>query len=1026
MKSIKKRKFAPLLAFLLFGLLNIFNLSSGIAMQMQGEGATFIPDDDNPTQYGVFRPAPNMYTGLSVDALNQGEFTIMDWKGDKESVATIDVPGNDLSWVYPWYFDDYMMDSTTDNNYIDPWTDISWLNVTTFNPNNITLSNYTINSVFDYHTMNENDELTVPLNQTLPMQIDMKISKTGPKILILDWLLNKVDENPLKDLAIISPSNKRLDLGSSPYETRYVNQLLNLLGAGDNVIFYNIPFIAHEKGTYRLLISASYDESPGFLNLKFADFQVTDLAVDKLIISGDGDEYPSLQEETEDEWDAKWFRIKGNKGDKYSLNIGYNYGLMLPPTNIYSPSKWGYKADHNVSTGTHEIYFTRSGYVYVSLIDSVTSMSEYQASLYLREIPEVDINIGDHVNLKVSNDEKVAINFTIEEDSFVRFNYTQYGGGLANISSFDVLYSFIYEDAKKLDGYQIIQPLVNKTMDDMIFYYYYFPKGDYEAIIKNADITSNSIFQIDSKFVSIYNNTIPINSLSHLNLNPSQFLSFALNQDDYYDELYDARYVYINITAPGQYILNTTIDSSNVIASPRTPSFVVYHNETAPSIDYDKTLEASAQDNLNFSVFTQDDDALYLAYPHKWINLAINFSQLGININRDLVYSVWNDIGDFDEVTPISDTTNEFVSNGTIILDTDDNDYRDWVKGCDNFDLLDINEDDFYWLQILCNDPYNDTGDGDIIPIIDVIEISNFTLDLSLNLALVGDSGYQYCDFWEPPIGTEPSFIFINETTLTNDTILFNTDAPYINFFENGLYKLLVIPHGWVDDLPVTVNFAIENYWTYRAESRYDITGITNITVLNPSPDLYKYQINTYTASGYAHDDGTLYEYGLIASYGRHRRTPARLGNNSYYALECLVEPYKWTQLVVSSVNLVNFSLYIAQDLPWIDNSGPNNELVKLGNSSVDTTYEFGVFDDKFYLIFEVYNSTSNSITFRLDLNQYDTAELLARTPIASHTSTGFNLGFTLILAIVIPAAVGAVVVVYILKRKGRILTKTP
>ncbi|KKM13465.1 hypothetical protein LCGC14_1715950, partial [marine sediment metagenome] len=790
-------------------------------------------------------------------------------------------------------------------------------------------------------------------------------------------------------------------------------------------IFNYIQFIAHEKGTYKLLISATNPTSPGFLNLEFVDFKVTNLPVDELKTAGDGDEFPSFQEQLDDEWDTEWFRIEGDGGDIYNLDIGYDYFIKEPLINIYSPSKWGYKADHNVSTGTHEIYFTRSGYVYISFTD-IEGYGQYKASLYLREIPEVDINIGDHVNLKVSNDEKVAINFTIEEDSFVRFNYTQYGGGLANISSFDVLYSFIYEDAKKLDGYQIIQPLVNKTMDDMIFYYYYFPKGDYEAIIKNADITSNSIFQIDSKFVSIYNNTIPINSLSHLNLNPSQFLSFALNQDDYYDELYDARYVYINITAPGQYILNTTIDSSNVIASPRTPSFVVYHNETAPSIDYDKTLEASAQDNLNFSVFTQDDDALYLAYPHKWINLAINFSQLGININRDLVYSVWNDIGDFDEVTPISDTTNEFVSNGTIILDTDDNDYRDWVKGCDNFDLLDINEDDFYWLQILCNDPYNDTGDGDIIPIIDVIEISNFTLDLSLNLALVGDSGYQYCDFWEPPIGTEPSFIFINETTLTNDTILFNTDAPYINFFENGLYKLLVIPHGWVDDLPVTVNFAIENYWTYRAESRYDITGITNITVLNPSPDLYKYQINTYTASGYAHDDGTLYEYGLIASYGRHRRTPARLGNNSYYALECLVEPYKWTQLVVSSVNLVNFSLYIAQDLPWIDNSGPNNELVKLGNSSVDTTYEFGVFDDKFYLIFEVYNSTSNSITFRLDLNQYDTAELLARTPIASHTSTGFNLGFTLILAIVIPAAVGAVVVVYILKRKGRILTKTP
>ncbi len=1009
MKSIKKRKLIPFLGFLLFGLLNIFNLSTGIAIQMQGESVTFVPDDDNPTQYGVFIPEPNMYTGLSIDALNQGEFTIMDWKGGEVSNATIDVPGENLTWVYPWYFDDYKMDSTTDNNYIDPWTDISWLNVTTSNPYNNTLSNYTINSIFDYHTMKENDELRLPINQTLPMQIDLLISTTGPKILKIDSLIDDPDFNPINNLAIISPLNKKVD--SNLYSASY--QAL-----GSDIIFRYIPFIAHEKGTYKLLISAENPSSPGFLNLEFADFKVTDLTGDDFIITGDGDEYPSELEQMEDEWDAEWYRIEGNKGDMYTLDIGFDYtqASTSPLFGLYSPGRWGYDANFFIGANTFDIYFTRSAYFYVSITDLDTGNGEYRTSLSLREITELDINIGDHVNMKVLNDEKVALNFTIEDNSFVRFNYTQYGAGNAFISSFGVDQGIIFEDAKKLDGYELIEPLEIKYVNDRYFYYYYFPKGDYEAIIKNADITSNSIFQIDSKFVSVYNDTIPINSLNYLNLNPTEFLSFALNQNDYYDELYDARYVYINITEPGQYILNTTIDSSSLIASPRTPSFVVYHNETE-GIDYDKTLEASAQDNQNISVFTQAGGALYIAYPHKWFNMEFNFSQLGINLGVNIRYFVWVDPV-FSSIMSISDTTNDFASNGTIIFDITDPDYEDWVKGCDDFDMPNINEDDYYWVQIDSDDPYDNPLDT--IPIIDTIEISNFTLNIDLNLALVGDSGYQYGDFWEPPLGAEPAFIFINESILTEDTYLFKTEKPFINFFENGLYKLLVIPHGWVDGLPITVNFAIENYWSYRAESRYDIRNITT------TPDLYKYQINNYMASGYAHDDGTLYEYGLIASYGRYRRIPARIGSNSYYALECLAEPYKWTQLVVSSVNVSDYNLYLVHNLPWISNNGPNNEIIKLGNSTVDTTYEFGVFSSKFYLIFEVANDTGPAVTFRLDLNQYDTLGLLTSAPITSYSSTGSGLVFTLILVIVIPAAVGAVVVVYILKRKGRILTKRP
>ena len=75
---------------------------------MQGEGATFNPDSDHPTQYGVFIPAPNMYTTLSIDASNQGEYVIMDWLGGEVAKETVDIPGNDISLAYPWYFENYI------------------------------------------------------------------------------------------------------------------------------------------------------------------------------------------------------------------------------------------------------------------------------------------------------------------------------------------------------------------------------------------------------------------------------------------------------------------------------------------------------------------------------------------------------------------------------------------------------------------------------------------------------------------------------------------------------------------------------------------------------------------------------------------------------------------------------------------------------------------------------------------------------------------------------------------------------
>ena len=162
---INNKKITPLITILLFLLLGAFNISSGIAMSMQGDGATFNLDKADPVGYGVYIPAPNMYTTMSISGSNQGEFVAMNWLGVTSQIETVDFPGNDVSNVYPRYFENYVIDSTTNNDYINPWS-VEWLNVSAYNAESDTLSPYTLNSVFDYYVMAEGSELIVPLNNT--------------------------------------------------------------------------------------------------------------------------------------------------------------------------------------------------------------------------------------------------------------------------------------------------------------------------------------------------------------------------------------------------------------------------------------------------------------------------------------------------------------------------------------------------------------------------------------------------------------------------------------------------------------------------------------------------------------------------------------------------------------------------------------------------------------------------------------------------------------------------------------------
>ena len=569
---INKKKLTPLIAIVLFILLGAFNISSGIAIHMQGDGATFNLDKADPVGYGVYFPEPNMYTTMSISGSNQGEFTIMEWDGwdaNPDNQETVYYPGNDVSYAYPWYFEDLLLDSTTDNDYIDPWS-VRWLNVSAYNAENDTLSPYTLNTVFNYYVMAEESELIVPLNHSMPMQVDIMIDNTGPKILKFDWLT----DNPAGvtfTYELISPSGK---IVATDYQTAQ-----SMMGPTN--IFNYIAFVANTIGTYRLLVYATYNK-PAYLNLEFLQTHVSTLPLEKLTFKGNGDENPTIYEMYDLEWQSNWFKINGKKGDLFRLDLGIDYTSLVPMIDAWLPCENGYILDSTIATGVYDLYFPNSGAAYISFNDASYGQW-YRYSLFLSEIEVSDYNIGDNItSIRVSRDQRKAIDFTIEQDSFVRFNYTKWGDGDAKISCLGTDNVFIFKDAKKLDCYELLYPIETKTVDTMDFYYFYFPVGEYKAIIKNTHMEYDGVLQISSNFVDWANDTIQVNSLTYPEVDGSQYITLEFGPDDYYSSLKEAQWIGINITEPGQYRLNTTIwttDNSGASAT-GSPSQLYTYNDT--------------------------------------------------------------------------------------------------------------------------------------------------------------------------------------------------------------------------------------------------------------------------------------------------------------------------------------------------------------------------------------------------------------------------------------------------------------
>jgi len=1038
--KIQYKKIVQLLIIFCLVILGIFHLNSGYAIHKEGNGATVYPDYFNPIQYGAFIPEPNQYSAMSIEARNQGEFTIMDWSGFPIDSETVNQTGTDISSLYPWYFDDYMMDSTTDNDYINPWFDINWINISSQNPHDVVLSPYTFNSVFNYYTMTEGSTLTATLNSSIPIEIDILIKNKGPKILKINWLTDDPDKDPLLGgyYDLVSPSGKLIDCYKAlaeydiTYPLHYNEQL-----------FHYLPFVADETGTYSLLLKANYEE-PTQLALEFLDTPISNLPVNNLIFDGNTDEFPSAQDSWDIAWQNNWYQIRGEKGDLFKLEIGIDYSNIYPTVNLWTPSENGYIKTLIGGAGVYDIYFPMTGTAYLSFIDEELEWW-YRYSLFLTEFEVLNYTIGyDPFYIKLSRDQRKAIEFEIEKPCFVQFNYTSFSqpAGEPEIYADGTPYRFLFEDSNDLNGYDIISPIETKYVGSEKFDYYYFPNGTYKALARNKNVEQEGVIRITSMYAEFVNRTFAINSLTYPDISATEFLNLEFDPVENHNILYESKYVYINITEPGQYLLNTSISASdNLGAFPVSadPTAVVVYNSSNDS--YHDWTEVALDPLKSFPAFSNDtsgeqtNDILYIAYPQKWHNMEFNFSQLGVKESGllDLEFYIYNGYGFTDEVDFTLDTTDEFTSNGTIVLNMDDPDYKNWMLGAD-FNLTTIDTEYYYWFAIKLEDMSDADDDYNPIPYIQTLKLSNISLAGFVNLVLLRESGYKYSDYWKVPILDLPSLNinplpeFSSDSVDTHlvDPILYYYYGidPYIIDLEEGLYKLLIVPHGWGYPGTITFDFSVENYWPYRHQESY------NISNLSPEPNLYLHQIKDYLPYGYGEEFVSIYNYNKIVQYNDTESSISDFNDNSYLVLECYGSAYQWTQLVVSTNNVSAYNLYLMQNLPWSYNM-PNYEVMPLTITPmtgpfVNYTYEFGVFSDHFFLLFEV-SDIDELITFRISLSQYDTAILTSTVPIALYTRPSSDQGALILgLAIGIPVAAGAVVVIYILKRRGKILTKTP
>ena len=1006
---IYKKKTFIILAISLFLLFNVLAISNVYGATKQKDAVFNLDKDDplGPEGYGAIIPYPNTAGALYVDGTNQGKFTVTNWLGGTLAEEIVNYPGEDISLYYPTNLDGYWIESMSFTDEIDPWNEVRWLNVSAYNAEAETLSDFTVSTVFDYYVMGEGGVFTQPFNYERPMQIDLLVKSTGPKVLKIDWLT--INPPVGYDTLLISPSGKPV----ASYDEEAVFM-------GSDQLYRYLIFTANEVGAYRLLVDALHPD-PASLNLEFLDTDISTLPLNTVKFGGNFDDLATLDVSKIANWQSNWFKFTGKKGEVFRLDIFEDFatGPATPTIDIWTPSANGYFLDSGIVMGSHDIYFAKSGAAYVSLTDTAFE-DWYRYALLLTKADNVKYTLGDKTTYSISLDEVKTIEFSVQEDSIVRFNYTSLPNpsGAPAIDTLGDPNAFIFRDSKEYVCYDINTDIFSQMVDSTDFFWHYMPAGTYKAVIKNTNPVANGLFQISSQVYDWSEETIPVNTLTYPTTYPTEFVTIEFEQDSEFLSLKNPVGIDIEIPDIGQFRLNTTFwAADNPGTATGFPSYLYMYNSTGPADYYSFGYPQPA--------FSLDGDStvgdyLYIGSPSRWTGMVFDFSVLGASGTMEpYVYD-----GGWVVLDEDNDGTSELTVDGTIEFDITDPNFAGWDLGTGGL-IIDpaITEADYYWMRLECTGDYN-VG---TVPVIQQLTLLNLTIEGDLQYILIGETGYEYDDYWGPSGITQPGDPTNLEVSLddddggsynvdTREASIIQTADPESIGLEGGTYKLLIIPEDWEYNGSVTIQFAVENFWNYRHQKTYDITT---------APNLHAIDISNYTLSGYSNLTGPYYGYDLIAQYN-HTEAYVSFTGESFFAIECTGDPYQWTQLVVVMQGVTDYELNIIQDLPWIDTNGPNGEVMQISPESVtvNRTYEFGVFSEQFTLLFEVLAPVDDTnVTFYISLSQYDTIPLTTSDVKASLPQ---DLTLVIALAIIIPAAAGAVVVVYVLKKKGKILTKRP
>jgi hypothetical protein len=1038
---VRKAKILAFSAFLGILILSTFNASMSIAaVPSEGTATEVELKKSNPRQYGVIVPAPNMYVTTRLQGSYQANLDIIQWNegtpsapGPDSTINTENIPGYDIAGYGPWYHEGNYFNTPTNDEYIDPWW-IRWFNLTALNAQNDTLDNpFYLNTVWNTYTLAEGGSLSIPMNWSIPIQIDVTINSIGPKVIKVDDLSADKDysqgatyPHPITSQAwtIISPSGDVLTPGVNYFLAYFERE-----GTSDRE-YDVLSFVAHETGTYKFLMEPS-QAAPLTLYFEFLSPSITNLPTDTLTYFGIGDADPTLRDRYSQQFWSGWVKISATKGDKFR----FDYGLDYSETNnqydsyIWYPCDYGYVVQTVTTTGntgnpftSYDLIAPSTGDIYVNIQPRDHDQDIFRFGLYLKKIETQALTLNGTETIHISRDERKAFDFTLEEDTFLRLNMSIFGGGLPVFYGWDGgalawgAWNISLLTAKKTYCVQGISPLEAKTAN-YTYLYYYLPKGDYEFLVRNTVPTQDGVLMLTTSYVEWDNNTITPQTLAfdtYLHqpmVNPTAFTPLVFKADDYESGLKKAKWVYVNITKPGQYYVNATVyrvHNPHTLQPYVNPSYIFVMNQTDNSFT-DWTAKAlDPSPNGFFPAFSTDasdsesGDRLYIAYPQKFHDIELNFTTFASPAETITIYGyegggTWSAIG-YTDNTQSGGTMRQ---NGTIDLTFDAN-YGDWIRGA-SFDIPGVEERLYYWLAIEATSNYAP------VPEINHIRLSNTTLIGDINWAWVRDDTYQYCDFWS----MQPTDINdLGVVALMNGYESASNAAP-ISFWtyqgiESDAVKFLIVPEKWSYPGDIVVAISVYCYNAFELGAFYNITA-------NPIINPWQIQSNVNAPKG-----SVLFNYTTYPAFSiNHKFNSTRYINPQTsvvrYIINCTGSYLNWTQLICAIQNVTSYDLYLVQDLPWISNANPNNEIMLIDNNGgTNATYEFGVLNSNFYLIFDI-TPSAELVTLKVCLTQYNTTRVYTVAPVVPVVPIvpGYPLLITLGVSVT-----AVVVIAYVMNKK--------